>query len=193
MVSNQLVGLVLFVFAAIVFYVFLFGIFWGAGYTPTRRRQLLAAASLLQLKEGDTVYDLGSGFGKAVIFFAEQYHVSAIGIEIDPLRCFLTKWSVRRHRVSANVTVVRGNLLDTDLRQASKVFFFLTPLLMRKVQEKVAREMPEGGRAVSVDHRFPDWKPVESIQNVHLYIVPRPAGAPETKGTRDSDNLPPNV
>ena len=193
MVSHQLIALVLFVFAAVVFYVFLFGIFWGAGYTPTRRRQLLAAASLLQLKEGDTVYDLGSGFGKAIIFFAEQYRVSAVGIEIDPLRCFLTKWSVRRHGVSANVTVVRGNLLDTDLRKASKVFFFLTPLLMRKLQEKVAREMPEGGRVVSVDHRFPDWKPVESVQNVHLYIVPRPAGASESIGTRDFGNLPPNV
>lgn len=193
MVSNQLVGLVLFVFAAIVFYVFLFGIFWGAGYTPTRRRQLLVAASLLQLKEGDTVYDLGSGFGKAVIFFAEQYHASAVGIEIDPLRCFLTKWSVRRHGVSANVTVVRGNLLDADLRKSSKVFFFLTPLLMRKVQEKVAREMPEGGRVVSVDHRFPDWKPVESVQNVHLYVVPGPEEAPQITQARDLDNVPPNV
>ena len=180
MVGNQLIGLVFFVSAGIVFYYFLFGLFWGAGYTPTRRRQLLAAASLLQLKEGDTVYDLGSGFGKAVIFFAEQYHVSAVGIEVDPLRCSVTKRSVRRHGVSTNVTIVRGNLLDADLRQASKVFFFLSPPLMRKLQEKVAREMPEGGRVVSVDHRFPDWKPLESVENVHLYVVTRQAGVPES-------------
>jgi len=172
-ISNQLIGLALFVSAVIVFYVFLFPLIWGAGYYPTRKKQLAAAASLLQLKEGDIVYDLGSGYGKALIFFAKQYHVSARGVEIDPLRCFLTKWNARRHGVSGSVMVLRGNLLDVDLRQSSKVFFFLTPLLMRRLQEKVAREMPEGGRVVSVDHRFPDWKPAESIGNVHLYIVGR--------------------
>jgi ribosomal protein L11 methylase PrmA len=169
--AQQLVILVLVTFMVIVFYVFLSGLIWGAGYYPSPRRQLEAAASLLQLKEGDTVCDLGSGFGKAVIFFAEQYHVSAVGFEIDPLRCFLTRWSARRHGVSANVRVVRGNLLDADLRGSPKVFCFLTPLLMKRLQEKVAREMPDGGRVVSVDHRFPDWKPAESIENVHLYLV----------------------
>ena len=44
---------------------------------------------------------------------------------------------------------------------------------MRRLQEKDAREMPEGGMVVSVDHRFPDWKPVESLENVHLYVVGR--------------------
>jgi SAM-dependent methyltransferase len=153
---------------------------WGAGYSPTRRKQLVAAASLLRLKEGDTVYDLGSGFGRAVIFFAKQYHVTAKGVEIDPLRCYLTRWNARRDGVSAEVTVLRGNLLDADLRQSSKVFFFLTPLLMKKLQEKVVREMPEGGRVVSVDHRFPDLKPDESIDNVHLYIIPRRTDASES-------------
>ena len=152
-------------------YLFLSGLIWGAGWAPTRKKQLEAAASLLQLREGDTVYDLGSGFGRALIFFAKRYGVSAVGVEVDPLRCFLTKRSARKEGVASSVTVRRGNLLDADLRQASKVFCFLTPLLMRKLQEKIAREMPEGGRVVSVEHRFPDWKPAASAENVHLYLV----------------------
>lgn len=180
MYSSQLVALALSAFIVIVFYVFLSGLIWGAGYAPTPRRQLEAAASLLQLKEGDTVEDLGSGFGKAVIFFAKQYHATAVGVEIDPLRRFLTKWSAKRHGVSANITVLRGNLLDADLRQSSKVFFFLSPLLMKRLEEKVAREMPDGGRVVSVDHRFPDWKPIESIENVHLYLIGRQTASVES-------------
>jgi len=165
------VALGLFALAAFLAYLFLSGLVWGAGYGPTPRRQLEAAASLLQLKEGDTVYDLGSGFGRAIIFFAKRYHVAAIGVEIDPLRCSLTEQSARRQGLSANVTVLRGNLLNVDLGRATKVFFFLTPLLMKRLQEKVGREMPEGGRVVSVDHRFPDWKPAETVENVHLYLV----------------------
>ena len=157
-------------------YLFLSGLIWGSGWAPTSKKQLEAAASLLQLKEGDTVYDLGSGFGRALIFFAKRYHVSAIGVEVDPLRCYVTRQSARRQEVSANVTVLRGNLLDVDLRRSSRVFFFLTPLLMRRLQDKGSREMPAGGRLVSVEHRFPDWTPVESAQNVHLYIVGQPEG-----------------
>lgn len=165
---------VLFAFAAFMVYYFLFGLLWGAGYSPTSRRQLEAAAGLLQLKKGDTVYDLGSGFGRALIFFAEEYHVLAIGAEVDPLRRAVSVWSAKRHGVSSSVTVLRKNLLDVDLHASNKVFFFLSPLLMRKLQEKLGREMPPGALVVSVEHRFPDWKPVESRGDVRLYVVPTP-------------------
>jgi len=162
----------LYALAAFMVYLFLSGLIWGAGYSPTSRRQLEAAASLLQLKEGDTVYDLGSGFGRALIFFAKERRASAIGFEIDPLRRLITLWNSKRQGVSSHVTVLRGNLLKADLKNASKVFFFLSPLIMRRLQEKVAGEMPPGALVVSVEHLFPDWKPVESVGDVHLYVVP---------------------
>lgn len=175
MVALEVVaGWALWGFAAFLVYFFLFGLPWGAGYSPTSKKQLEAAAGLLQLKEGDTVYDLGSGFGRALIFFAKEYRVRAIGAEVDPLRRAISVWSARRHGVSSSVTVLRKNLLDVDLRTSDKVFFFLSPLLMRKLQEKVGREMPPGALVVSVEHRFPDWKPAESRGNVYLYVVPAP-------------------
>ncbi len=155
-------------------YLFLSGLLWGAGYSPTSKKQLRASALLLELKEGETVYDLGSGFGRALIFFAKEYRVRAIGAEVDPLRRAISVWSARRRGVSESVTVLRKNLLDVDLRGSRKVFFFLSPLLMRKLQEKLGREMPPGALVVSVEHLFPDWKPVESREDVHLYVVPAP-------------------
>ena len=167
----------LFALAGACAYLFLIGLPWGTGWAPTPRKQLEAAASLLQLKEGDAVYDLGAGFGGALIFFAGRYGVSGTGVEVDPLRCYVARLRAGRRGGPARVVVSRGNLLDVDLRGSSKVFFFLTPLLMRRLQEKVSREMPEGGRVVSVEHRFPDWKPDASLENVHLYVVGR-RGAP---------------
>lgn len=178
MVALQVIAAwTLWAFAAFLVYLFLFGLLWGAGYSPTSKRQLAAAAALLQLKDGDTVYDLGSGFGRALIFFAKEYHVRAIGAEVDPLRRAVSVWSARRRGVSTSVTVLRKNLLDVDLHDSRKVFFFLSPLLMRKLQEKLGREMPPGALVASVEHRFPDWKPAESREDVHLYVVP----APETQ------------
>jgi SAM-dependent methyltransferase len=174
MVAAQVVvAWTLWAFAAFLVYLFLFGLLWGAGYSPTSKRQLVAAAALLQLKEGDTVYDLGSGFGRALIFFAKEYRVHAIGAEVDPLRRAISVWSAGRRGVATSVIVLRKNLLDVDLRGSNKVFFFLSPLLMRKLQEKVGREMSPGALVVSVEHRFPDWEPAESREDVHLYVVPR--------------------
>ena len=146
----------------------------GRGILPDLEEAARGRRGLLQLKDGDTVYDLGSGFGRALIFFAKEYRVRAIGAEVDPLRRAISVWSARRRGVSTSVTVLRKNLLDVDLRGSTKVFFFLSPLLMRKLQEKVGREMPPGALVVSVEHRFPDWKPVESRGDVHLYVVPAP-------------------
>ncbi len=161
----------LFAVAAFVVYLCLSGLIWGAGWSPTPTRQLEAAAKLLQLNDGDTVYDLGSGFGRALLFFAKEHHVHAVGVEIDPLRRRVAVWSARRQGLSSEVTVLRRNLLDVDLREASKVFLFLTPLIMKRFQDKVAKEMRPGALVVSVDHRFPEWMPVESLENVHLYVV----------------------
>jgi SAM-dependent methyltransferase len=170
--AHVLEAWILWALAAFIAYFFLFGLVWGAGFYPTSKRQLAAAAALLQLKEGDTVYDLGSGFGGALVFFAKERRVRAVGAEVDVLRRAVSVWSVRRQGLSTSVTVLRKNLLDVDLRDSRKVFFFLSPLLMRRLQEKVGREMPPGALVASVDHRFPDWKPVESRENVHLYVVP---------------------
>jgi hypothetical protein len=90
------------------------------------------------------------------------------------LRKAVSVWSARRRGVSTSVAVLRKNLLDVDLQDTTKVFFFLSPLLMRKLQEKLEREMPPGALVASVEHRFPDWKPVQSRENVHLYVVPPP-------------------
>lgn len=118
---------ILWAFAAFLVYLFLFSLVWGAGYSPTSRRQLAAAAALLQLVEGDTVYDLGSGFGGALIFFAKEYRVHAVGAEVDPLRRAVSLWRIRRQGLSSRVSVLRKNLLDVDLRDSRKVFFFLSP------------------------------------------------------------------
>ncbi|MDG6914582.1 MAG: hypothetical protein JRN23_06775 [Nitrososphaerota archaeon] len=167
---HVLVAYALFTFAALLGYVVLSGMIWGSGWAPSSRRQLEAAATLLGLREGETVYDLGSGFGRALIFFAEKYRVSAVGVEVDPLRGLVTAWSARRHGLPG-VRVLRGNLLDADLRGASKVFVFLTPLIMRRLQGKLSKDMRPGSLVVSVDHRFPDWETVRSIDNVHLYVL----------------------
>lgn len=169
---NIVLAWALIALAVFLVYFFLSGLLWGSGYAPTPRRQLEAAGLLLKLKEGDTVYDLGSGFGTALIFFAKRYGASAVGVEIDPLRRVVTGWKAGREGLAGRVSVQRRNLLDVDLREASKVFFFLTPLLMRRLQDKVAIEMRAGSLVVSVDHRFPDWRPLESVENVHLYVVP---------------------
>jgi SAM-dependent methyltransferase len=169
---NIIAAYALFAFGVFWVYLFLSGLIWGSGWSPTPERQLRAAADLLDLKEGDVVYDLGSGFGRAEIFFAREIGARPVGVEIDPLRRLVTRWSARRHGL--DVGVMGGNLLDADLSEARKVFVFLTPLIMRRLQEKLQKELPRGALVASVEHRFPDWTEAASIEDVHLYVASSP-------------------
>src|SRR5881397_4041825 len=57
------------------------------------------------VKNGDIVYDLGSGDGRIVITAAKKYGVKAIGFEIDPERIKESHENIKKAGV--------GNLLST--------------------------------------------------------------------------------
>jgi hypothetical protein len=76
-------GWLLLAVAAFLVYLIPFGMLWGAGYSPTSKKQLEAAAALLELKDGDTVYDLGSGFGRALIDWGRGRPVAQGGLRVE--------------------------------------------------------------------------------------------------------------
>ncbi|HYY24868.1 MAG TPA: hypothetical protein VE689_05195, partial [Candidatus Udaeobacter sp.] len=55
-----------------------------APFDPTPQEVVDRMLALAAVKEGDVVYDLGSGDGRIVITAAKKYGVKAVGFEIDP-------------------------------------------------------------------------------------------------------------
>ena len=68
--------------------------------TKTTARHM---CSLAKIGKKDIIYDLGSGDGTALITAAKEFGAKGVGIEIDPLRVFISKLLIRFGNAEDNV------------------------------------------------------------------------------------------
>ena len=133
---------------------FAMAVFFGAPYLPTLRPQAQAAFDLLDLQQGQTILELGSGDGK-VLLLAAQAGYKAIGIEINPLLVLISIWRLRRYR--AQVRIVWGNFWWKQWPDADGVFVFLLDRFMPKLDQKMSAYLrPLASVTFRVPNRIPD-------------------------------------
>lgn len=168
-----LVSLVLFCIAGVIAFYFFSGMIWGVGYTPTSYNEIDRAARTLDLKVGDTLYDLGCGYGRVIFRMAQKFGTNCVGVEADPLKCWWIRYMIKRKKLEGKVRLIPSNLLDVDLKDVDNVFIFLTKLtrIMARLRVKMLREMKPGARIVSYVHRFDDWEPTESLGELYVYTI----------------------
>jgi SAM-dependent methyltransferase len=175
--AATIIGISLFVLAGFFAYFFLSGFIWGAGFEPTRKKEIDTAAKLLRLHEGMLVYDLGSGTGDVVIHIAKKYKVKCVGIEIDPLKSWISRLRISRSKELAGlVDIKRANFLKIDLSKADAIYVFLSggTRIMRKLEEKLSNEKLESNctRIASYIHAFPDLKEESAAGDIRIYSIP---------------------
>ena len=151
--------------------VMLFGwvVFRGAPYVPTHRKQVEQALDMLDVPEGSTLVDLGSGDGAFLKAAAARgYHV--VGYELNPLLClvsYLRCWEYR-DRVRIRVRDFWLTPLPTETRA---VFVFLAGPYLRRLDQKLQHEVGEHGlTVVSYGFEIPGKKDRTQTANaLHLY------------------------
>lgn len=169
-----LISIVFFGLAGAIALYFFSGMIWGVGYTPTAYNEIDRVAQLLDLKEGDVLYDLGCGYGRVIFRLAQRYGADCVGVEADPVKCWWIRQMIKRKQIRGKVLLIQSNLLNVELKDVSCVFIFLTKLtpIMNRLREKILREMKPGSRIVSYVHQFDDWEPALRMGELYLYTVP---------------------
>jgi SAM-dependent methyltransferase len=150
-------------------------------FVPTPNEVVDMMLKLAGVTKKDTVYDLGCGDGRIVVTAAQKYGARGVGIDIDPERVAEANENVKKGKVDKLVKIVRGDLFEADINEATVVTLYLLTDLNRKLRPKLWRDLRPGTRVVS--HAFSmgdDWKPVrqESVggTTVYLWHVPQKKG-----------------
>ncbi len=143
-----------------------FVLLFGAPYLPTKRMQTQAALDLLNLKPGQTMYELGCGDGRVLKQAAERGWL-AVGYELNPLLAVTARLYTWKYR--KQVRVVCGNFWSANLQQADGVFVFLLDRFMSQLDKKMQKELRSGTKLASFAFKIPGKKTVRSKAGIYLY------------------------
>lgn len=153
-------------------------------YVPTPPEVVDAMLNAVALKDGDVLYDLGSGDGRIPIAAVKRAKVKATGIDIDPQRIAEATANAKAQGVADKVTFKRADLFTSDFSDASVVTLYLLDTLNEKLRPKLLAELKPGTRIVSHAFRMGDWEPemTRDISGRTIYFWRVPAKGERPKG-----------
>lgn len=143
-----------------------FVLLFGAPYFPSLKPHVKAGLDLLDLKPGQTVFDLGCGDGRFLVA-AAQRGLNAVGYELNPFMFAYAWFTTRRYR--KQVKVRYGNFWNADLSKADAVFVFLLTKYMGRFDELIKTKAPKGVKVASHAFKIPGKKIIAQDYGVFLY------------------------
>jgi len=174
-----LVALAFFILLFILAFLWIFvPAVYGLPSRPTKPNRILKALQLVNLKPGETLYDLGAGDGRVLLIAAREFGAQAVGIEIGPIQCALIWLRVVASGFGHKIQIKWGNFFKADLSQADVVFIYATSTELAKLAPYLEKQMKPGSRVVSVSADFPEWEPhlVDEDSLVFVYEMPPKSG-----------------
>lgn len=146
-----------------------------APWWRTNDRKIREAFKLAKLKNGDIVYDLGSGDGRSVILAVKEFSAKGIGIEVDPLRFYLSKLLAKFAGVSKQTKFIKKSFFDVNISDADVIFVYLVPKALERLKPKFLKELRKGTRIVSINYEMtlPEVKSISTKgRKIILYRIP---------------------
>jgi precorrin-6B methylase 2 len=120
-----------------------------APFNPSSEEVITTALHMLQLKETDTVYDLGCGDARFLVQAALRAGAHGVGIEYDKVFADRAKTRVLQAGLSNLVTIYHDNALNIDLTAATAAFVYLVPKGMAQLRPKLEALLLRGCRVVT--------------------------------------------
>jgi len=148
--------------------------FYGVPWVPTAKDRIHRALEMVDLQEGELLYDLGAGDGRVLFVGEEVFGARAIGIEASPLQYAFTWLRIFFSGRQAKIQVRRENFHQSDLSDADVVFAYLRLDQTILMQDVLATQLKPGVRVVAVAFDFPGWKPSDFDEGYLLFTYDMP-------------------
>lgn len=131
---------------------------------------------LAGLNSKDLFIELGSGTGTACVVAGKEFGARAIGIESSRSRVWWSKLKAKRHAVESRVTFLQKNFYEVDLSNATVVYLYLVPRVIKKLKHKLMKELKPGTLVISYTYEI-EYLPLlkEDYQN-QLFVYKIPTG-----------------
>ena len=139
---------------------------FGAPYLPTLKQQQQTALSLLNLKAGQTLLDLGCGDGRILLAAAKE-GIYGVGYELNPLLFLVAKVVTWRYRKL--VKIYLADFWQIDWPNTDCIYVFLLKKYMVKLNNKIVQNNGKNLKVVSYAFEIPDKKIIKKLGAMYLY------------------------
>lgn len=147
---------------------FALGAILGAPYVPTLTKSGNDLLDMVDLKNGATIIDLGSGDGAFALQAARRGY-KVIGYEINPILVIVARLRTLKYR--KQVTIYLRDFWRVDLPEADAIYVFLIDRYMQKLGDKLNSEIKKPTLVVSHVFKIPGIKPLKENQNATVYKI----------------------
>lgn len=143
-----------------------------APWWRTKSKTAEKAFKMAKVTSKDLVYELGSGEATALIVAAEKFGAKGVGIEIDLIRCLLSKLSIKRKKLDKKIIIKKKSFFEENLKNADVVYVYLVPKALDKLTPKFKKELKKGTRIISYKYKLNlEIKKEDKENNLSLYII----------------------
>lgn len=138
----------------------------------TNKEVARAVCRLAKVSNKDIVYELGSGGGEFILTAAKEFKCKkAIGIEIEITRHLISKIKLKKEKIK-NAEFIREDFKKIKLNDATVVYFYLVPAVIKRIIPKLKKELKPGTRIVSLRYEVPMSLVKEDKENeLFLYKI----------------------
>jgi SAM-dependent methyltransferase len=156
-------------------------------YVSTDEKIVAAMLKLADVKEGETVYDLGCGDGRIVITAVKEFKAKkGLGIDINQERLRDCEERMKAEKLtddqSKRLSFQHGDVLKLtpeDFKDVDVVTLYLLPMVNLRLKPILLKGLKPGARIVSHDYDMGDWLPEKSEQiilkgthKLYLWTIP---------------------
>ena len=120
-------------------------------FITTRDNALKLAIKEMQLKNDSVLYDLGCGDGRILVKAIENNPgAKGVGVEKGIVPFLIALIKTRK----LPIAIVYGDIFHIDLSPATHIYCYLHHSVMKKLEEKIAKECKKGTRIIVNDYPF---------------------------------------
>lgn len=149
---------------------------WFAGsdapYVPTKLANIKKILKLAGVKKGKRFYELGSGDGR-VVLVAAKLGAHSIGIEQSWIRVLYSKYIARKSNLKM-AHFYHGNIFSKNYQDADVIYIYLLPKGVKKLEEKLKKELKEEAVVTTQTYHFSNWRPFKKVGSFWLYRSLKP-------------------
>ena len=145
-------------------------VFFGAPWHPLRKNNINKIIKFSNLKPGETFCDLGSGDGRILIAASRNNYVRGIGVEIDPIKVWISRCFIKATNLTDKIQIFHGNMYGFDVSKADIIYLYLTHQALDRLFPEILNHVKPSVRIVCYRFCIRNMEPIKVNEDKNLFL-----------------------